>query len=157
TSFSGYTISPVPLIPGSGYTVVGPRGVAFNAAGTLLFTNGRLDNSLTAINTSNPSAFSRVQMQDPTPSEIRAGRQFLYSTRFSRRVNATSGETNGFVSCASCHVDGRTDGLLWDLSAPTNATPIPVAPNANDAPPGSDKFPFAFQPVQKGPMMTQTL
>lgn len=59
---------------------------------------------------------------DPTPPAVAAGREIFYDGAFSDEGNA---------SCASCHVEGRTDMLLWNLS----------------------NLPFD----DKGPMVTQTL
>ncbi len=58
---------------------------------------------------------------DPTPTKIKAGRTIAYSASHSAKNNA---------SCLSCHVDGRTDMVAWNL--------------------GSEKD-------DKGPMVTQTL
>lgn len=148
----GYTISRVSLPPQAGYSITGPRGVAFNAAGSLLFVHGRLDNSLRVINTSTATLASTKAMQDPTPAVIKTGRKFLYSSQFSRGVNAPAPIKSGFVSCASCHVDGRTDGLPWDLSEPstTPGAPIP-APLAEFPVPGN------VFPNPKNQMITQTL
>lgn len=44
---------------------------------------------------------------DPTPQEIRDGRAIYYSAFKSRDNNA---------SCNSCHVEGKADNLVWNLS-----------------------------------------
>ncbi|MFN0244149.1 MAG: cytochrome c peroxidase [Planctomycetota bacterium] len=59
---------------------------------------------------------------DPTPQKVKEGRELFYSARFSMHNNS---------SCASCHIEGRTDMLLWNLSDPLRD--------------------------DKGPMITQTL
>ncbi len=59
---------------------------------------------------------------DPTPADVREGRELFYDASFSLNNNLT---------CATCHVEGHSDFLVWNLSAgPTD---------------------------DKGPMMTQTL
>lgn len=58
---------------------------------------------------------------DPTPESIQEGREVFYDASFSASNNA---------SCASCHVEGRTDMLVWNLSSALD---------------------------DKGPMITQTL
>lgn len=150
----GYTIQRVPFTPIAGYTAVGPRGLAYNGSGSLLFVHGRLDNSLRAVDTLALTA-TAAAMQDPTPNEIRTGRQFLYSVRFAGTPAAAG---RGFVSCASCHVDGRTDGLAWDLSH-GNFIPVPFHHNDAVNPAGGFPlgFPFASFPNPKGQMVTQTL
>lgn len=59
---------------------------------------------------------------DPLPANLKAGRRTFFDGSFSARGN---------LSCASCHVDGGTDFLAWNLSG----------------------LPFD----NKGPMVTQTL
>ncbi|MBL8863795.1 MAG: hypothetical protein JNK02_17530 [Planctomycetes bacterium] len=58
---------------------------------------------------------------DPTPDRIKTGRRIAYSAAHSARNNA---------SCLSCHIEGRTDMVVWNL--------------------GSEQD-------DKGPMVTQTL
>ncbi len=60
--------------------------------------------------------------EDPTPASVRRGRELFYDGHNSELGNA---------SCESCHVDGGTDFLAWNLSDPV------------------------FD--DKGPMVTQTL
>ncbi len=43
---------------------------------------------------------------DPTPPEVRAGQRIFNDAAFSKY---------GDFSCNNCHVDGLTDGLVWDL------------------------------------------
>ncbi len=45
---------------------------------------------------------------DPTPALIAAGREVFYDASHSLNNNLT---------CATCHVDGRTDNLVWDLGS----------------------------------------
>lgn len=58
---------------------------------------------------------------DPTPTKIKVGRTIAYDASHSAKNNA---------SCFSCHVDGRTDMVVWNLSSEQD---------------------------DKGPMVTQTL
>lgn len=134
--------------PGS---VSGPRGLVLKSAsgiagdpGSRLYVMNRLDNSVTVINTASDSIVASFPLaQDPTPAYVKTGRQFLYSSNFSG---------NGFVSCASCHVDGRTDNLGWDLS---NGTSQPFAPNFVDGVNAIALFPNF--PANKRVMVTQSL
>lgn len=70
---------------------------------------------------------------DPTPPEIQDGRALAYDGSFSAHDNA---------SCFTCHIDGRTDGVVWDIA---DVIEYPTLPNPWD---GVD---------DKGPMLTQTL
>ena len=64
---------------------------------------------------------------------IREGRGFLFDAKLSG---------NGTVACAACHIDGRHDGLAWDLGDP-----------------GGQLFNNGLQKLHpmKGPLLTQTL
>src|SRR5262249_37815721 len=65
---------------------------------------------------------------DPTPEIVRKGRQVFFDASHSLHNN---------TSCASCHDEGKTDMLAWNLSK--------ISASVND---GYDN---------KGPMVTQTL
>lgn len=142
---------------GDGYSAVGPRGLAFDDSGAdpagglrpgLVWCVNRLDNSLAIVNPwTGTLVLHHPLRHDPTPTEIRAGRKFLYSAW------ATSG--NGMVSCSSCHVDARTDGLTWNLGnldAPGPGIPAHFH-DGNDQDLGS----MPDWPNSKGLMVTQTL
>ncbi len=147
---------PIPVLdPGASYRVAGPRGLAVgkrlrNQAGnteTFVFTNNRLDNTVVVISAGTEQIVGHFALQnDPTPNTIRTGRQFLYSAA------TTSG--SGMVSCASCHVDGRTDGLGWNLGGP-GAGPA-IAAGFHDQN-GFDLTTMPDFPEDKGIMVTQTL
>jgi mono/diheme cytochrome c family protein len=74
---------------------------------------------------------------DLTSTVVRSGRGFLYDAKLSG---------NGTGSCASCHVDGDTDHLAWDLGNPGGEMSS-FEQNGRI---------FEFHPM-KGPMTTQTL
>lgn len=82
---------------------------------------------------------------DPTPERVRIGRRLFFDASHSLHNNA---------SCASCHDEGKTDMLAWNLShidALTLDAP-PFSPSgAPDSPPDDDGV------DNKGPMITQTL
>ena len=137
----------IPPVAMSG-TSTGPRGLAFDAHEGVVWVLNRLDNSLAwfpLLPSGTPSA-QRVDLQrDPTPDIVRQGRPFLYS------AHLTSG--NEIVSCSSCHVDGRTDGLQWNLGDPGNMSAGPAIP-----PELIDQVPYLthFSP-DKGGLVTQSL
>ncbi len=72
---------------------------------------------------------------DPTPLNLKQGR-----IHFNRAQNSLSGTS----SCGSCHVDGHTDGLAWDLSAFLD-------------PEGTPRGELMFPLDHKGPMVTQSV
>lgn len=126
----------------------GATGLALDEARGRLYVLEHFDASVAAIDLQSATVSGRVNHHDPTTEEVIAGRPFLYDTHL------TSGM--GQVSCASCHVDSRTDRLSWDLGNPSGeiepfndicnmALPIPGALDCDD-----------FHPM-KGPMLTQTM
>ena len=102
--------------------------------------------SISVIDLDNLTQLSEVAFDDPTPLAIKEGRPFIYDTHL------TSG--TGHTSCASCHVDSRTDRLGWQLSDERD-TPItiPVGPNIV---PGNATGTATFS-SNKTIMVTQTL
>ncbi len=126
----------------------GATGLALDEARGVLYVLEHFDGAVAAVNLLDNSVSERVNFHDPTTVAVREGRKFLYDTHL------TSGM--GQVSCASCHVDARTDRLAWDLGDPSGdvepfvdvcnmGLPLPGAAPCDD-----------FHPM-KGPMLTQTL
>jgi len=94
----------------------GPRSCVVDATGETLYVFNRNDQSvaridLTQLPTATPFAVTAPTPSaagwDPSNSEILLGRHLFTDARNS--ASKTS-------SCASCHVDGHTDALAWDLS-----------------------------------------
>ncbi|MCW5767643.1 MAG: hypothetical protein KIT19_03090 [Phycisphaeraceae bacterium] len=131
----------------------GPSGLVVSAANNMLYVLNRFDASVSVVDLASNSVVATASYYDPTPEAIRLGRPFLYDTHL------TSGL--GQASCASCHVDARTDRLAWDLGDPAGAVD-PLTGNNLGAgitglTPGTTPIPFApFHPM-KGPMTTQTM
>ncbi|MEM7246338.1 MAG: hypothetical protein AAF533_13395 [Acidobacteriota bacterium] len=105
--------------------MAGPRGLALQERTNRLYVLNRVSNSISVIELAGfteaetlylkpgpPTSMGEPTSLDPTPDWVTTGRRFLYDARLSGR---------GFDSCASCHVDGRTDGLAWDLSGPAES------------------------------------
>ncbi len=137
----------------------GPTGLA-QFAGAFLFVLNRFDSSILVHNLST-DAQEVLRFHSPLPDDVRAGRKHLHDT------HRTSGY--GHVSCASCHVDAREDGLAWDLGNPERTLRIAHAPNMDRRPdivprvggsayPEESEHPYAgVHHPMKGPMVTQTL
>ncbi len=124
----------------------GPTGLALSALGDRLYVLNRFDATISTVDTASfveiGAPGSRPRFFDPTPQAIRAGRPFLYEThRFSGL---------GHLSCATCHIDGKTDHLAWDLGVPGGPIKQVNFPCINN------QFCQPWHPV-KGPMLTQTL
>ncbi|MSR62733.1 MAG: hypothetical protein EXS08_09860 [Planctomycetes bacterium] len=142
-------VPPLPALPNP---AAGPRGLALKYAnvsdfldpGARLYVLNRLDNSVSIVNPTTDTLLTTFALKlDPTPSHIRQGRKFLYSATLSG---------NGFDSCASCHMDGRTDALVWKLGTPSVNPLLPYPPGMADGIPVGANF-----AADKGPMVTQSL
>ena len=124
----------------------GPTGIVLKDSANLGYVMNKFAGSISVIDLTNRSEIRQVTFDDPTPSVIKAGRPFLYDT------HRTSGL--GHTSCASCHLDARTDRLAWDLGDPNAAAvSVPQASNSTGALTGNN----VSVPGLKGPMVTQTL
>ncbi len=88
----------------------GPTGVVLHPNGTRGFVLNKFSAEISEINLTSFSETQRATFFDPTPKAIKAGRAFLYDTQI--------GSGLGHIACASCHIDGRTDRLSWDLGNP---------------------------------------
>ncbi|MEE8107173.1 MAG: hypothetical protein V3T86_16685 [Planctomycetota bacterium] len=124
----------------------GPTGLAIDGVRDRLYVLNRFDASVSVVDVSGGmDEVARVPFFDPTPDAIRAGRPHLYNT------HDTSGL--GHASCASCHVDARTDRLSWDLGDPSGEMKSVDEQNClTDVLVACEDF----HPM-KGPMFTQTL
>jgi YVTN family beta-propeller protein len=120
----------------------GPTGLALSPDGSRLYALNKFDGSVSAISTATNAETARVGFFDPTPSVIKAGRPLLYDT------HRTSGL--GQASCASCHIDGRSDFLAWDLGNPAG-TLKQISSGCF-----GNIFCQPWHPM-KGPMVSQTL
>lgn len=119
----------------------GPTGLALGAGGSLLYVLNKFDGTISTISTASNTEVSRRSFYDPTPSAIKLGRPFLYDTHTSSGL--------GQASCASCHLDGRSDFLAWDLGNPAGEM---KDFNQNCRTPACRDW----HPM-KGPMVTQSL
>lgn len=90
----------------------GPRGLALHEPAGAVYVYNRGDNTVQVFRM--PSGEGSVSPPeetlaagfDPTPAAVKAGR-----LRFIDAGNSAS----GLLSCNTCHADGQSDGLAWDL------------------------------------------
>ncbi len=122
----------------------GPRSCLVDRSRTALFVFNKNDDSATRINFSSLPQGSGWTVTAPAATPlgldlssgfVRLGRHLFTNARFS--LSQTS-------SCASCHVDGHTDGLVWDLSHYLD-------------PEGTPDDQLAYGTDVKGPMVTQSV
>ncbi len=92
-----------------------PRGLVIesdpNGAPARAFVLNAIGGSVSVVDLSSPGApveTRRIALADPTLPDVKRGRIAF---------NDASGSTTGTFSCASCHPDGNTDQLLWNLGA----------------------------------------
>ncbi|MFK7898050.1 MAG: YncE family protein [Myxococcota bacterium] len=135
----------------------GPGGLTLSNDGSRLYVYTRFDNAFSVLDTGSGAELFHLPLPNAEPSEIVAGRPFLY--------DAFSTSSNGEASCASCHIFGDMDHLAWDLGNPDDeVTSSPMQINLIDLIPFIQPPPVqnggaginAFHPM-KGPMTTQTL
>ena len=129
----------------------GPTGLSLDEARHRLYVLTRFDNAISIINTQTKTEIGHVAMHNPEPSNITAGRRFLYDAAFT--------SSHGDQACASCHIFGDMDDLAWDLGNPddalvTNANPFELLPAVS--PLDGSPVTIDFHPM-KGPMTTQSL
>jgi hypothetical protein len=117
----------------------GPRSMVIHEAADVLYVSNRLSATISVVDLRTRTVLREVALPDDlTPTWLREARGFLYDARLSG---------NGLTSCASCHVDGATDGLAWDLGDPGGALISAVLPDGTRV----DHHPM------KGPMVTLSL
>ena len=121
----------------------GPTGLALDEPRNSLYVLNRFDQTISVVDTNAKAQTASVAIgRNPETTAVKNGRTFLYDANFS---------AHGTVSCASCHLNGHRDGMVWDLGNPQGSVdPVNVflPPNLN----GTDNL----HPM-KGPMMTQSL
>jgi hypothetical protein len=125
----------------------GPTGIVHDATLARLFTLNRFDGSISILDAETLDELARPRFFDPTPRIVRDGRPFIFDTHL------TSGL--GQAACASCHIDARTDQLVWDLGSPTS----PMAEFDQLCNLGLPNEGVGCQPWHpvKGPMASQSL
>jgi YVTN family beta-propeller protein len=122
----------------------GPTGVALDEGRSRLYVLTRFDNGISIIDTDTLEEIDHLTMHNPEPASLVAGRRFLY--------DASLTSSHGDQSCASCHVFGDKDELVWDLGDPDgDVMPVPSIVLADLIFGVED-----FHPM-KGPMVTQSL
>ncbi len=125
----------------------GPTGLVLDESRSRLYVLSKFAGRLSVVSTITESVVQSLSFHDATPTAIRVGSKHLYDTRKNSGL--------GQVSCGSCHVDARRDGLAWDLGDPTGAMGPVAGNNLGASVPGLDTGFQDFHPM-KGPMTTQT-
>lgn len=88
---------------------VNPRGLVLNADNSLLYVHNALDSTVTTINTRTLEVDDVLPLSSlGVPADELLGAQLFHSAR-DPRISA-----DGWLSCATCHFDGTSDGRTWE-------------------------------------------
>jgi YVTN family beta-propeller protein len=107
---------------GVGHVKVGsnPRGIVVSADGLTAWVHNALSDDVSVVDLATLEETVRITVTDnPLPEDVLAGKVLFHS---SARPEIAR---DGWISCASCHLDGGHDGRTWVLAdGPRNTTPI---------------------------------
>ena len=85
-----------------------PRGILLNRDNSLLYVHNALDGTLTTVQTSDFQVASVLPITNlNVPIDVLLGAQFFHSAEDPHL------STDGWLSCATCHFDGLSDGRVW--------------------------------------------
>jgi YVTN family beta-propeller protein len=85
-----------------------PRGMLLNRDNTLLFVHNVLDSTVTVVDTRTLQVTDILPVSTaPVSSDIFIGAQLFHSANDPRMSQ------DHWVSCATCHFDGESDGRVW--------------------------------------------
>ncbi|MES2997305.1 MAG: cadherin domain-containing protein [Verrucomicrobiota bacterium] len=98
-----------------------PDGLAFSADGSRLFVHNFLARNVAVLRstascagvcgTMPPLASIATVANEALPAQVLTGKRLFYSTNDPRLAQ------EGYMSCASCHLDGNHDGRTWDFTS----------------------------------------
>jgi len=101
-------------------TGLAPQGMVMNSDGSRLFVHNFMSRSITVFNTENivlSNSFNPVVAAtvptvttDSLSPQVLKGKQIFYNAQDERMTFA------GYISCASCHLDGGSDERVWDFT-----------------------------------------
>jgi DNA-binding beta-propeller fold protein YncE len=101
-------------------TGLAPQGLVFNSDGSKLFVHNFLSRTVRVYNTENivlSNNFTKVMdatiptiVQEALDPQVLKGKQIFYNAADERMTFA------GYISCASCHLDGGSDERVWDFT-----------------------------------------
>ena len=95
---------------------VGTFPTGLLVSGETLYVNAWLDRTIRAYDISDlssspdPMWSAETQTQEPLSETVLLGKKIFYDASDLRMTKS------GYISCASCHPDGRDDGVTWDFT-----------------------------------------
>lgn len=101
----------------------GPSGIALSRDGRKAYVYNSFDHTLSTLVSEGEAALlreeSRLQLAaDVLPPDVVAGRKLFFSATDSRMTSPSVG-----AACATCHLDGREDGHVWNFPDGPRQTP----------------------------------
>lgn len=97
-----------------------PRGLAVDSVSGHLFVRNDLDRTVTVIDAAELMAAGLPVLEEiatiatvddeALPSEVLSGKRVFWNAEDTRMAQ------DGYLSCASCHLDGGGDGRVWDFT-----------------------------------------
>ncbi len=85
-----------------------PRALRLSRDNTLLYVHNALDGTVTTISTTSFTVVDVLPIVDLTTSiDLLIGAELFHTARDARL------STDGWLSCATCHFDGLSDGRVW--------------------------------------------
>jgi mono/diheme cytochrome c family protein len=124
---AGYCSSNVGVLSGAGAFLgaipvpAGPRGIDYWAAANRIFVLSRATSMVTSFDAGGAATvpttpLATFTLTDPMFDRVKQGRlEFLLPNSGAQTAN-----------CATCHVDGRNDGIGWNLSKRLSLNPDPL-------------------------------
>lgn len=107
---------------GVGHIDIGsnPRGIVVSADGRTAWVHNALSDDVSVVDLTTLEETARITVTDnPLPDDVLAGKVLFHSSARPEMAR------DGWISCASCHLDGGHDGRTWVLAdGPRNTTPI---------------------------------
>ncbi len=101
-------------------TGLAPQGLVLSADGSLLFTQNFMQRSVSVFDVSELSSGSGVGVfplatistvdNEALDATVLAGKQIFYNAADTRMG------LDGYLSCATCHLEGGQDGRVWDFT-----------------------------------------
>jgi YVTN family beta-propeller protein len=122
-----------------------PQGIVINRQGTRAYVANFVSRNVSVVDLTTDAVVNVIRIAPlPAPGSleevIAVGAEMFFSSRgnFNRPASATvsTGErlsSEGWQSCASCHFEGLTDGVVWEFGAgPRKSVPLNAIFNPNN-------------------------
>jgi YVTN family beta-propeller protein len=109
-----------------------PDGIVLSADGKTAYVNERNSGDIAVVSVGatleRDGPVIPKYATDPMPAPLRRGQQLFYSANSDRDPDATTFEQfsitrDDWVSCSSCHPEGRSDGVTWRFLSGPRDTP----------------------------------